>query len=155
MPSCRGKMAPYNYLIASELICMYFSGVGFGLIGKLATLELLMCLDLDLCNRQPDLVRYFHTDPMEWLGGIELHGSDWLRRAHKNAVDFKFFLKFNNILGKVLSQDLQRNRLRSRSRHLEKRQVFKYLPPCAYSASHWIAAKIQRDHFPIRVHALE
>lgn len=65
-----GKMALTNYLMHS-VICMFiFTGVGFGLIGKLERYELLYVV-LGIWIFQlilsPIWLRYFHYGPMEWL----------------------------------------------------------------------------------------
>ena len=65
-----GKMALTNYLMHS-VICMFiFTGVGFGLIGKLERYELLYVV-LGIWIFQlilsPIWLRYFHYGPMEWF----------------------------------------------------------------------------------------
>jgi uncharacterized protein len=65
-----GKMALTNYLMHS-LICMFiFTGVGFGLIGKLQRYELLYVVFgiwIFQLIASPIWLRYFHFGPMEWL----------------------------------------------------------------------------------------
>lgn len=65
-----GKMALTNYLMHS-VICMFiFTGVGFGLIGKLERYELLFVVFgtwLFQFILSPIWLRHFHFGPMEWL----------------------------------------------------------------------------------------
>jgi len=65
-----GKMALTNYLMHS-VICMFvFTGVGFGLFGKLERFELLyvvFSIWIFQLILSPIWLRYFHYGPMEWL----------------------------------------------------------------------------------------
>jgi uncharacterized protein len=65
-----GKMALTNYLMHS-VICMFiFTGVGFGLIGKLERYELLYVVVgiwIFQLITSPIWLGYFHYGPMEWL----------------------------------------------------------------------------------------
>jgi uncharacterized protein len=65
-----GKMALTNYLMHS-VICMFiFTGVGFGLIGKMERYELLYVVVgiwIFQLIVSPIWLRYFHFGPMEWL----------------------------------------------------------------------------------------
>lgn len=65
-----GKMALTNYLMHS-VICMFvFTGVGFGLFGRLQRYELLyvvISIWIFQLILSPIWLRYFHYGPMEWL----------------------------------------------------------------------------------------
>jgi len=68
--SCVGKMALTNYLTHSFICMIIFTGVGFGLFGKLQRYELLYVVFsiwiLQLII-SPIWLRYFHFGPVEWL----------------------------------------------------------------------------------------
>jgi len=68
--SCVGKMALTNYLTHSFICMIIFTGVGFGLFGKLQRYELLYVVFsiwiLQLII-SPIWLRYFHFGPAEWL----------------------------------------------------------------------------------------
>ena len=58
--SCIGKMALTNYLTHSFICMIIFTGVGFGLFGKLQRYELLYVVF-------SIWLKYFHYGPAEWL----------------------------------------------------------------------------------------
>ncbi len=68
--SAVGKMALTNYLMHSVICMIFFTGVGFGMFGKLERFELLYVV-LSIWILQfilsPLWLRYFHYGPMEWL----------------------------------------------------------------------------------------
>jgi uncharacterized protein len=65
-----GKMALTNYIMHSLICMVIFTGVGFGLFGKLQRYELyfvvfsVWLLQLIL---SPLWLKYFHFGPIEWL----------------------------------------------------------------------------------------
>ncbi len=65
-----GKMALTNYLMHSVICMIVFTGVGFGLFGKLQRFELLyvvFSIWIFQLILSPIWLRYFHFGPMEWL----------------------------------------------------------------------------------------
>ncbi|GAA0877467.1 DUF418 domain-containing protein [Algoriphagus jejuensis] len=65
-----GKMALTNYLMHSVICMVIFTGVGFGLIGKLERYELLYVVVgtwIFQLILSPLWLRYYYYGPMEWL----------------------------------------------------------------------------------------
>lgn len=68
--SAVGKMALTNYIMHSLICMVVFTGVGFGLFGKLQRYELLyvvFSIWIFQLILSPIWLRYFHYGPMEWL----------------------------------------------------------------------------------------
>jgi uncharacterized protein len=68
--SCIGKMALTNYLTHSFICMIIFTGVGFGLFGKLQRYELLyvvFSIWIFQLIISPIWLKYFHYGPAEWL----------------------------------------------------------------------------------------
>ena len=68
--SAVGKMALTNYLMHSIICMIIFTGVGFGLFGKLQRFELLYVVFgiwIFQLILSPIWLRYFHYGPAEWL----------------------------------------------------------------------------------------
>ncbi len=68
--SAVGKMALTNYIMHSLICMVVFTGVGFGLFGKLQRYELLFVVFsiwIFQLILSPIWLRYFHFGPMEWL----------------------------------------------------------------------------------------
>lgn len=65
-----GKMALTNYIMHSVICIFVFTGVGFGLFGKLQRHELLYVV-FSICIFQlilsPIWLKYYHFGPLEWL----------------------------------------------------------------------------------------
>ncbi len=65
-----GKMALTNYIMHSVICMIVFTGVGFGLFGKLQRYELLYVVFpiwIFQLILSPVWLRYFHYGPLEWL----------------------------------------------------------------------------------------
>jgi uncharacterized protein len=65
-----GKMALTNYLMHSVICMLVFTGVGFGLFGRLQRFELLyvvFSIWIFQLILSPIWLTYFHYGPMEWL----------------------------------------------------------------------------------------
>lgn len=65
-----GKMALSNYIMHSLICMIVFTGVGFGLFGKLQRYELLyvvVSIWIFQLIVSPIWLKYFHFGPMEWL----------------------------------------------------------------------------------------
>jgi uncharacterized protein len=65
-----GKMALSNYIMHSIICMIVFTGVGFGLFGKLQRYELLyvvVSIWIFQLIVSPIWLKYFHFGPMEWL----------------------------------------------------------------------------------------
>lgn len=65
-----GKMALTNYIMHSVICMIFFTGVGFGMFGKLERFELLyvvFSIWIFQLIASPIWLRYFHYGPMEWL----------------------------------------------------------------------------------------
>ncbi|MDO8966585.1 DUF418 domain-containing protein [Algoriphagus sp.] len=65
-----GKMALTNYIMHSVICMIVFTGVGFGLFGKLQRYELLYVVFpiwIFQLILSPIWLRYFHYGPLEWL----------------------------------------------------------------------------------------
>jgi len=68
--SCVGKMALTNYLMHSLICMIIFTGVGFGMFGKLQRFELLYVVFgiwIFQLILSPIWLRYYHYGPVEWL----------------------------------------------------------------------------------------
>ena len=68
--SCIGKMALTNYLTHSLICMIVFTGVGFGMFGKLQRYELLYVVFgiwIFQLILSPIWLKYFHYGPAEWL----------------------------------------------------------------------------------------
>ncbi|MEB2785593.1 DUF418 domain-containing protein [Algoriphagus persicinus] len=68
--SAVGKMALTNYIMHSVICMIVFTGVGFGLFGKLQRYELLyvvFSIWIFQLILSPIWLTYFHYGPMEWL----------------------------------------------------------------------------------------
>jgi uncharacterized protein len=68
--SCIGKMALTNYLSHSVICMIIFTGVGFGMFGKLQRYELLYVVFgiwIFQLIISPIWLKYFHYGPAEWL----------------------------------------------------------------------------------------
>jgi uncharacterized protein len=65
-----GKMALSNYIMHSLICMVVFTGVGFGLFGKLQRYELyyvVFAIWIFQLIMSPIWLKYFHFGPMEWL----------------------------------------------------------------------------------------
>lgn len=65
-----GKMALTNYVMHSIICMFYFTGVGFGMFGKLQRHELLYVVFLIWIFQlilSPIWLKYFHFGPLEWI----------------------------------------------------------------------------------------
>ena len=65
-----GKMALTNYIMHSIICMIVFTGVGFGLFGKLQRYELLyvvFSIWIFQLILSPIWLKYYHFGPMEWL----------------------------------------------------------------------------------------
>lgn len=65
-----GKMALSNYIMHSIICMIVFTGVGFGLFGKLQRHELLyvvISIWIFQLIMSPIWLKYYHFGPMEWL----------------------------------------------------------------------------------------
>ena len=81
--SCIGKMALTNYLTHSLICMIVFTGVGFGMFGKLQLYELLyvvFSIWLFQLIISPIWLKYFHHGPAEWL---------WRRMSYLQKPPFK------------------------------------------------------------------
>lgn len=68
--SAVGKMALTNYIMHSVICMIFFTGVGFGMFGRLERYELLYVVFSIWIFQfivSPIWLRYFHYGPMEWL----------------------------------------------------------------------------------------
>ena len=81
--SCVGKMALTNYLTHSVICMIIFTGVGFGLFGKLERYELLyvvFSIWIFQLIISPIWLKYFHYGPAEWV---------WRRLSYFNDPPFR------------------------------------------------------------------
>lgn len=81
--SCVGKMALTNYLTHSFICMIVFTGVGFGLFGKLERYELLyvvFSIWIFQLIISPIWLKYFHYGPAEWV---------WRRLSYLNNPPFR------------------------------------------------------------------
>jgi uncharacterized protein len=81
--SCVGKMALTNYLTHSFICMIVFTGVGFGLFGKLERYELLyvvFSIWIFQLIISPIWLKYFHYGPAEWV---------WRRLSYLNHPPFR------------------------------------------------------------------
>lgn len=81
--SCVGKMALTNYLTHSVICMIIFTGVGFGLFGKLERYELLyvvFSIWIFQLIISPIWLKYFHYGPAEWV---------WRRLSYLNDPPFR------------------------------------------------------------------
>jgi uncharacterized protein len=81
--SCLGKMALTNYLMHSLICMIVFTGVGFGMFGKLQRYELLYVVFSIWVFQliiSPIWLKYFHYGPAEWL---------WRRLSYLQKPAFK------------------------------------------------------------------
>lgn len=78
-----GKMALTNYMMHSVICMMIFTGVGFGMFGKLQRFELLyvvFSIWIFQLILSPIWLKYFYFGPMEWL---------WRSLSYKKRQLFK------------------------------------------------------------------
>jgi uncharacterized protein len=78
-----GKMALSNYIMHSLICMILFTGVGFGLFGKLQRHELyyvVFAIWLFQLIMSPIWLKYFHFGPMEWL---------WRRLSYQYKPPFR------------------------------------------------------------------
>ncbi len=81
--SCIGKMALTNYLTHSFICMIVFTGVGFGMFGKLQRYELLYVVFgiwIFQLIISPIWLKYFHYGPAEWV---------WRRLSYLQKPPFK------------------------------------------------------------------
>jgi uncharacterized protein len=81
--SCVGKMALTNYLMHSLICMIVFTGVGFGMFGRLQRYELLyvvFSIWIFQLIISPIWLKYFHYGPVEWV---------WRRLSYLNTPPFK------------------------------------------------------------------
>ena len=81
--SCVGKMALTNYLTHSFICMIVFTGVGFGMFGKLERYELLyvvFSIWIFQLIISPIWLKYFHYGPAEWV---------WRRLSYLNHPPFR------------------------------------------------------------------
>ena len=78
-----GKMALTNYIMHSLICMIIFSGVGFGLFGKLQRYELyyiVFAIWIFQLIVSPIWLKYFHFGPIEWL---------WRRLSYQYKPPFR------------------------------------------------------------------
>jgi uncharacterized protein len=88
--SCVGKMALTNYLMHSLICMIVFTGVGFGMFGKLQRYELLyvvFSIWIFQLIISPIWLKYFHYGPVEWL---------WRRLSYLNNPPFRKKIDLQN-----------------------------------------------------------
>jgi uncharacterized protein len=82
-----GKMALTNYIMHSLICMIIFTGVGFGLFGKLQRYELyfvVLAVWIFQLIISPIWLRHFYFGPMEWI---------WRKLSYRNNPPFRKELK--------------------------------------------------------------